>query len=651
MKGFQELLLQQLKLFKRIKILLLGVVGIIALIVGFSLYYSSMGVDTLLYMQQIGNYSFYICAVFTIICFMFLTYDKKNDLNEVLDVTNRKHKYYSIIVLFILLLVISLIMFLMILYIVISNKSINQLFSIYIPSFFLNIFFPLCICLFLISLISYHFNYNKAGILLILFLLIISPLFYIELDNRILNIFLSPFHFLYQPNDFSMDYMYGLKDELYRWFIILAYIILFIGVCFISMFKSKKRTIILVITICLAGGSIIYSTKPQSTLNVQQSRNELMKQIRGVDVVPYKTYEPVNYRFGDFNFEIHLKEKLFVKGTMKLESDIKRKEFLFTLYSGYDIKKLVSNQTCQYERDGNLIKIIFDNPIDKADFQIEYSGFHPTFYSNNQALALPGYFPWYPMSGEHQVAFAVIDEGNSDYGYNSFNRIDKTNISLSIKAGYPIVSNLSEQSPYHFSGQSDSITLFGGQIEKGDDLIVNVFPTYYGKMFTKQDGLKSLNKWYEESLDLLKQNGLDQSIIKNKKIINQPKSLTYFSDLNTLSIFDDYIIAKDGIVSIEQIISREMFEMSTHSKIVRCLMNSYIDKDVESAKKTFLERYNMLQSQTIQNVEFVKRMEQLLGKMGGQEFINEFGEYGFGQTNYQSDEEFLKAMEVKYDKD
>ena len=116
MRKINELLFQQFKLFIKIKLLLLGVIGIIGLIIGFSFYYSSIGVDTLLYMQQIGNYSFYICAVYTIICFMFLTYDKKNDLDEVLDVTNNKHKYYSIIILFILLVCISIVMLLMILY-------------------------------------------------------------------------------------------------------------------------------------------------------------------------------------------------------------------------------------------------------------------------------------------------------------------------------------------------------------------------------------------------------------------------------------------------------------------------------------------------------------------------------------------------------
>ena len=210
MRKINELLFQQFKLFIKIKLLLLGVIGIIGLIIGFSFYYSSIGVDTLLYMQQIGNYSFYICAVYTIICFMFLTYDKKNDLDEVLDVTNNKHKYYSIIILFILLVCISIVMLLMILYIAFNNHSTSQLFSIYIPSFFLNIFFPLCICLLVSSLLSYYLSYNKAGIFLILFLLIISPLFYIDLGDNIFNIFLRPFQFLYQADDFSMDYIVGL---------------------------------------------------------------------------------------------------------------------------------------------------------------------------------------------------------------------------------------------------------------------------------------------------------------------------------------------------------------------------------------------------------------------------------------------------------
>lgn len=652
MRKINELLFQQFKLFIKIKLLLLGVIGIIGLIIGFSFYYSSIGVDTLLYMQQIGNYSFYICAVYTIICFMFLTYDKKNDLDEVLDVTNNKHKYYSIIILFILLVCISIVMLLMILYIAFNNHSISQLFSIYIPSFFLNIFFPLCICLLVSSLLSYYLSYNKAGIFLILFLLIISPLFYIDLGDNIFNIFLRPFQFLYQADDFSMDYMYGLKDELYRWFIVFAYGIIFLGVCIMQRYKGKKKTIVLIITLCIAGGSIVYSARPQSRLNTQQSKSELMRQVRGAYQEPYNSYQPVDYHFGNFNFDIELKEKLYVEGTMLLTSKKKRTDFTFTLYSGYDIQKLISHQELNYDRKNNLVHITFKQPIQEAKLEIEYSGYHPTFYSNEQAVALPGYFLWYPMSGEHQVAFVVDDKNNQingEYGYNSFNKIETTQMNLNIKANYPVITNITEQSPYHYSGQADSITLFGGQIEKGDHVIMNVFPTYYGKLYTKEEGLKTLNEYYNESLKQLSDYKMS-SLLENKKVINQPKSLTYFSDLNTLAIFDNYIIAKDGIITSEQIIASQMFDMSTHSKIVYCLKSSLILKDMQQAKDDFLQFYQMAQSQTPEGIESIKHLKQLLDKMKAEEFIKEFYDYGLGYTNYQNDEIFLEAMEVKYDR-
>lgn len=647
MNKLKKILIQQIKLFTKIKLLIIGMIGIIGLIVCFSLYYSSLGVDTLLYMQQMNKYSFYICSVFTIICFSLLFHDKKNDIDEALKVMGNHYRTCTIIILFFLLILISLIMFLMMIFVVTTNQS-TQLFTIYIPSFLLNIFFPLCICLFISIILSYLSNYNIAGIVLIAFLMLISPLFNIwvgdDILQKILDMILQPFRFLYQTDEFSIDYMYGLKDELYRWFIILTYAILIIGFSVMMRVKTKIKVVTFVISVALASLCIGYSLKPQSTLNVDRSRYELMNQVMGSNAVVYEDYKEVDYQFGDFQFYIILKEQLSVKGTMKLESQTMQKKFVFTLYSGYDIMKLESSETSHFKRTGDIVEITFDKAVQKASFDIQYQGYHPTFYSNNQAVALPGYFPWYPMSGQHQISYVINSSFNKGYGYNASNRIDVTDMSLNIKADYPISSNLHEKSKYHYEGKADSITLFGGYIETGNDVILNLFPTSYGKEIKKEQKLDNLMEFYEDTLETLKIYPI-KTLLENKKILSQPKSLTYFSDKNTLSVFNDYIIAKDGIITEELMIESFMNEMSIHSEVIYFL-NGLPSNDIKKSRSFYKDYYHFSD-----NVEMIDKLDKILSKMSDEEFVNEFYSYGFGLTEYTSDQEFLETMEAKYDRD
>lgn len=646
MSNMKEKIIYQLKILKKIKLLMLALVGIIVLIVGFSLYLGSSGVDTLLYMQQIGNYSYYICSVFTIICYMFLTYSQRNDLDETLKVTDSMYRFYSVILLFMILCIISIIMFLMILYVVIGNQSTNQLFSIYIPSFFLNIFFPLCISLFIAFLLSCLSNTNRSSVLLIIYVVLSSPLFYLNVEQglpqRIMDAVLQPFHFMYRGDDFSMDYMYGLKDEFYRWFIVLAYIFAIVGTLVVSQLKGRKRTIGMGLTVCCILGSLGYSLRPQSTLDVTKSQFELLDLTKGEKKEYYKKYVPVDYQFGDYDFDIEMNAILNVKGTMKLSSQTKKNEYIFTLYRGYKIKELTADQSLHYDRENDIVKVLFDEPTDKANIKIAYSGYHPTFYSNKQAVALPGYFPWYPMSGEHQVTYSVE---YGAYGYNPLNRIEPTYASLKIESDFPIVTNLDKKSDNHYEGNVDSITLFGGHIETGNEIFMNQFPAEHGMMFSKDDELSSLMESYNQCIENLKIYNLDPKLIEGKKVIMQPKSLTYFSDINTIIIFDDYIIAQDGYVYMEYIMRSLMLDMASKSMITYCI-DLCVYEDIYKSKESLYQFYSSVAGQ-----QKGERLNTIIENMTNQEFVDEFYPFALGQTQYQSDEEFLQAMEVKYDRD
>ena len=99
-----------------------------------------------------------------------------------------------------------------------------------------------------------------------------------------------------------------------------------------------------------------------------------------------------------------MKNNLSVDGKLTIDAPIERDEFVFTLYHGYRIKKLeVNNEEASFERNGDSIIIKFPDCVKTFELMIKYDGCSGKYYSNSQAIMLPGYFPWYPLAGDRQI--------------------------------------------------------------------------------------------------------------------------------------------------------------------------------------------------------------------------------------------------------
>jgi hypothetical protein len=75
----------------------------------------------------------------------------------------------------------------------------------------------------------------------------------------------------------------------------------------------------------------------------------------------------------------------------------------FTLYHGYKLKSVGSadGQPLPFEREGDYITVSPPSGTERLLFH--YSGKSPKYFTNRQAIALPGYFAYYPKAGRQEI--------------------------------------------------------------------------------------------------------------------------------------------------------------------------------------------------------------------------------------------------------
>ncbi|MBM6800400.1 hypothetical protein H7U28_16590, partial [Coprobacillus cateniformis] len=247
-----------------------------------------------------------------------------------------------------------------------------------------------------------------------------------------------------------------------------------------------------------------------------------------------------HYRISDYHLKIKMKRMLQVEGTLLLESEKPQTEFRLTLYNKYKISHLSSVIPLTYTQNGDIIDVVFNKPIDKVELNIEYQGFHPRFYSQENAALLPGYFPWYPMCGEKQIY--TNESQRTHYvvnGYNTHLRIDKANVTLETDRDY--ITNITKQRECLYSGITDSISLFNGNIKETNDQQIMTYLTANG--ISEEEQITFVKEQFNKTLDILQEQiGLSKESFQSKKLILVTQDIWRNNGKGYVSIFDEYMI-------------------------------------------------------------------------------------------------------------
>ncbi|MCD7839180.1 MAG: hypothetical protein LUG46_00985 [Erysipelotrichaceae bacterium] len=500
----------------------------------------------------IVRFIFYESFIFIILSYIFLINDRRNGMSEVIKAMMHEKKVYlnnCMVVLAILLIFYNIFLISILFITLFKNNEISYFNMTYLISYFMNVILPQVISFMIVIMISMIDSFKISSLLLVLSILLMSPYMsilewfdkpYIPIDT-IINIIHLPFTFFIQHGEYSIDSLYGYQNEIYKLWLLLFWFIIFIGIYHQYYFKEKKqRCIIPVLFLCI-GCYQIY--KPQSIYRYNNKWNGQYADYHyyGMDNndVAYLD-EDVNYTINNYDLNIKITDQLYVNALLHIHCDQPDNNIVLTLYHNYKITSLSSSHLQAYTQDGDFVTIIFNENITDTDINLSYQGYNNNLFSNYQAVALPGYFPWYPMAGEKSVYFYNHQVTQINYGYNPYNRVNAT-FHITVDAPYNIITNLDEI----YSGTSDSLTLIGGNVKTTSSSIFNYYPLALSYDYTIDDYIVQHQGYIDTTIQDFKATfHINLTDFDNKKIIMTSDAI------DKCAIFNDYVIISEGYFDI-----------------------------------------------------------------------------------------------------
>ncbi len=535
-------------------------------------FFIIMGASFTYIFYVICRFIFYETVLFMIMSFVFLISDRMNYISEVIHSMIHERRIYlkNCIAVLLLLIMFYNIFIIGILFVtLVKNNEFQYFIHTYIITYLMNIILPQLICFMITVMVSTLNNFRIGSLLLVLSTLLMSPFMnvlewqsepFIPVD-KIVNALQLPFSVFMQHSEFGVDSLYGYQNEVYKIWLFVLWLIVFIAVYNIRYLKRNKQYCIIPAVIIGLCGYQIY--KPQSIYRINYKWDDTYSDYNYYEVsndVKIYSDNTVDYKISEYDLDISITDKLYVAGSLHIESDKPADKIILTLYHNYKISNMTSVDIKSYSQDGDYITIDLNDSITNIDIDISYSGYHNTLFSNYQAVELPGYFPWYPMAGEKSVYFNNNEIAEINYGLNPYNRIEEAEFNITVNADYNIVCNLEETENHVYSGKSDSLTIIGGNTDKQEEQIVNYYPLSLSYYYTVDDYNEEIYSYIKDTKNNF------YSIFENeitdfddKEIIVASKALKRTQISGDFAVFDDYVIMSEGYFDTRSYITYKLF--------------------------------------------------------------------------------------------
>lgn len=558
----------------------------------------------------LSRWNFYFSAVLAVMMFLSLSVAANANCAETIDVISKNKFSWQKGISYVWLIILSGYHFAALaglVYCSLANDG-SHYFLFYLPKpYLINILIPQLILIGIAYVASCISEKNKifAGSVLVAALMFTSPLFERLIwrekpDGFPIDLIAGRirwiFSIFYQNAVWAPDTLYGLQTEDNRLYLQLFWMMLIIAFllwfyCKENKLKKKVSCICILAAFVLAG----FSYLPASFYRQDESWNGIFADLSYYD--GDKTIHPhmngVDYKIREYNMDIQFKRNLKVKGEFKLESRKPDDQFVLTLYHGYDVGNIRSEDTeLTYERSGDKIILNFPEKITQCTFEIEYEGMSGKYYSNSQAVMLPGYFPWYPMAGERQV-FAEYPYYNGGNGYNPYNRIPEADFSLRISSGCDFVTNIKKKEENLYEGRSDGISIVGGNIVQTENsCFLNYLPLELSRIGEKQY-LEELNQnWQQILAEIENVFGIDSDELRNKKLIMASKDMGRNFSNNFFVEFDDYILFSENYLSSAFYITYLLHQSGKESEIGDQFISAVLSADTVSADEILEDMFS-----------------------------------------------------------
>lgn len=266
---------------------------------------------------------------------------------------------------------------------------------------------------------------------------------------------------IFVPNLKSVfNFSFGLSVLPYRIFLIAFW---YFFMLFLIFLLQPKRTFE---TKLMSGLSILLSLIMVVSFYMPSSkyiRNNDPAEANFHDFNYYATESEVSNKYSEteafdiikYDMKISIRNQLYANVTIIFTST-KNNKYVFTLYHGYKVTDILdsSGKKIDYERSGDYI--YFELADNKTEITVNYKGYSPQFYSNQQGIFLPAGFAFYPFSG----CLKLYNKENQ--GFDPY--FPKKSIRFNVEVNYKknIYTNLSKVEDHKFSEVSNGLTLFSG---------------------------------------------------------------------------------------------------------------------------------------------------------------------------------------------
>lgn len=666
----------------------------------------------LLYLFSRWNY--YISVLFALFAYIIFTESTRNSCEEVIDsITKKKLSWQRGIggTYAKLLLGYHFVLLAGIIITSLKNDGTSYLLGILPRTYLMNIVFPQVILLGMVFIASCISSTNKmlSYSLVLFFCIMTSPLFeqliWRERPNGfpidgIVNIIKWPFYIFYKNAEWVPDTQYGLQVENVRLYVQLFWLALITGAiiwlsqmgeaphlrnapqgcagirqgrCQLKLIRiprqdpraglEKGYKKLSAVWLSLSLFFLILSYFPASIYRLDEAWDGIFADLYyyqngSLDI--QEVQEP-DYKISKYKLRVDVNNELTVEGSLTIDAPVETDEFVFTLYHGYEIKKLeVNGSTISFDRNGDSIIISLPEKVKTFELVIEYGGSSGKYYSNSMAIMLPGYFPWYPMAGEKQV-FVQYPYYNGGNGYNPYNRISPADFEVDINTDCSFVTNLSNDHDNVFTGTSDSLTIIGGNIipVENDSVIEDYLPLELSNIDGDkyiEERIRSWESGLEEAESVF---GINVDELKTKKIILASEDLGRNFSNNNIIEFGDYILASADYLNSRDYLTYRLHEQGKNSKIGDLFCHALLqcdDLDADEIIRQMItiegENQQMLEELegTQENQKISGRLESITRQIGAETFVKEMVSYLLSDSQ-ETDEAFFEYLYAKYEVD
>lgn len=270
-----------------------------------------------------------------------------------------------------------------------------------------------------------------------------------------------------QPNaGWAADEYYLVPAENYRMYILLFWSMLAEGIVLCRIWsgarhpKAPVAIIICVACCCLfffkAETENGYLNFDMNYGNASNKQEEFLNDTISTDA-------PAAFQVETYMINLQIRDELSADVTMQLAENA-LKQYVFTLYRGYEITEVTdgNGNELPYHRTEDVVTVYAGESL--REIQFYYHGFQQSFYSNETAVMLPGYFAYYPQAGIRRVFLYQNENGYLSYGFNTdASALQYAHFNISCAYHKPVYSNLDKQHQT-FSGYTNAPTLVAGAV-------------------------------------------------------------------------------------------------------------------------------------------------------------------------------------------